>query len=645
MNRHQLPRLETLHNQESRMPYLEPQIAWYASRRLRIFVASFLLFGLIGLGYVFQQPAIYQSKIVLVTVAPVPIDQDGKKANIQHSAIQGNILTGQKLIEATRKALSKLLLMEIPSSPVIHNMLFFSPVAETNLVELRAEGGDAKFLPVLLNTLTEQYEQYRREQIEIETTETSSALNDQFNTLTMKVEQKRDELDRFRGEHDILSVGRNENYVLTRLKGLTDSLNKAYEAEVKAIAVLKATRTAINKGQSIVPDSDQRTLANLEQRAQQLRERLRELDRRYTRAYLERKPNLKVIPEQLAALEEKIATVKGRGRGIALAQAERNSYAAQQTLKELRQQVKDYKETATEFTRRFAEQEALVKELSQLEHLYRQTQNRLINIEVKQREKYPQVTVVEPAYEPIRAIRPDYFRDSGIALLLSFFLGIATIWLFEFLKREPKTEPAGVASWSRIYSGDRGVSAISYNSPNQLDYGQQLVIDSQAGTELGVNDIEKLFAATNKQGQTVIAGLLSGLTIDEITALSPDQIDMEGLQLNILGVNSRTIRLSPGLAKQLANFEEKPTEKGQVESLVVCAAFDSGLPDPTEINSDLIRHTYVAYLVRQGLRLSDLEEIIGAVPAEELAGYAVYLPIETRKAVNEITLVYPVLSQ
>ncbi|RLA38797.1 MAG: integrase, partial [Gammaproteobacteria bacterium] len=326
-----------------------------------------------------------------MTVAPSAVDQPGQEANIQHVAIQGNIITGQKLIELTRETLSSLTSISIPSAPVIHDMLFFEPVADTNLVELRAEGEDPEFLPLLLNTLTEQYQLYRREQIAVATAETSSALNDQFSTLTVKVEQKRDELDQFRSKHNILSVGRDENQVLTRLKGLTDSLNTANEAEVIASARLRAVKSAINKGESVVPDGDERTLANLEARAQELREEVDDLEKRYTPQYIELQPNLKNIPEQLAKIEEKIAGMKGKGRGVALAEAEENYYAARQVAAELERQVEDYKDTATEFTRRFAEHEALIEELAQLELLYRETQDRLIQIEVQQREKYPQV--------------------------------------------------------------------------------------------------------------------------------------------------------------------------------------------------------------------------------------------------------------
>ena len=644
MDHNQLPHIDIVTDQRSALAYPQPEVAWYASLRFKQFLASFLVFSLIGLVYVYQRPAIYQSKVALLTVAPSAVDQPGQEANIQHVAIQGNIITGQKLIELTRETLSSLTSISIPSAPVIHDMLFFEPVADTNLVELRAEGEDPEFLPLLLNTLTEQYQLYRREQIAVATAETSSALNDQFSTLTVKVEQKRDELDQFRSKHNILSVGRDENQVLTRLKGLTDSLNTANEAEVIASARLRAVKSAINKGESVVPDGDERTLANLEARAQELREEVDDLEKRYTPQYIELQPNLKNIPEQLAKIEEKIAGMKGKGRGVALAEAEENYYAARQVAAELERQVEDYKDTATEFTRRFAEHEALIEELAQLELLYRETQDRLIQIEVQQREKYPQVEVFERTYQANQPIRPDYTRDAGIALLVSFLLGLAIIWLIEFLNRDGKSMQGGVGSWSRIYTANNPAALLGQReTANKLEFNQQLVIENHAVSELDVGDMEQLLNAANKEGQLVIAGLLSGLTIEELITLAPDQIDREGQQLSITGSSPRNIQLSPGLLKRITECEEIPNEAAEAEALITCAAFDSALRDPETIDAEVIRRSYITYLIRQGFQLRELKTIIGSVSAQELAGYSAYTVDRTGKPADEINLVYPVL--
>jgi uncharacterized protein involved in exopolysaccharide biosynthesis len=641
MDSNQTPRLEVLTKRPIDLTHARTT-TWYTTRRFKIFLISFLAFSLIGLSYVFQRPAIYQSKTTLLTVSPAAIDQPNQEASIQHVSIQGSILTGLPLIEATHKKLIKLTSKEVPPTPALRDMLFVVPIEETNLIELRAEGEDSNFLPLLLNTLTEQYQLYRSQKIGKETDETASVLNDQFEALTDKVTQKRDELDQFRNEHSILSMGRDENQVLARLKGLTDSLNKANDAEVNAKAHLNAVQNSIRKGQPVVPDTDKRSLANMEKRAQELREKLSELDHRFTREYLALQPRLRVIPEQLAKIEKEVRKMKQEGQNIVLTSAKQDYYAARQAATELKQQIENFKQTATEFTRRFAEHEALVEELSQLELIYRETQERLIQIDVQQRAKYPQVNIVEAAYPSSQPIRPDYARDSGIALLLSFLLGLATIWLFEFLKKDEEAAQAGTASWSRVINGEQPSSLADLRTADRLEYSQHASIGSQSPSKLTTADIEQLLEVSNKQGKRVILALLNGLTIDELVALSINQIELDKGQLIITGSNSRTIQLSQAFAHQLSESQTNPSSPAEAEALITCAAFDSGLTNPTSINAATIRQTYIIYLIRQGLRLSELVDIIGSIPAEELAEYAIFSPNGPGKLVKEINLTYPV---
>jgi uncharacterized protein involved in exopolysaccharide biosynthesis len=644
MDSNRFPRLEILNQSPSgEIPtHTQPALVWYTTLRFKIFLSSFLACSLISLIFVFQQPAIYQSKTILLTVSPAAIDQLGQEASVQHVSIQGSILTGLPLIEATHEQLIKLTSKEVPPAPNLRDMLFVVPVEETNLIELQAEGEDVQFLPLLLNTLTEQYQLYRRRQISKETDETASALNEQFETLTQKVSQKRDELDRFRSEHSILSMGRDENQVLARLKGLTNSLNKASDAEVNAKANLNAVQSSIRKGQPVVPDSDKRSLANLEKRAQELREKLSELDRRFTREYLALQPSLRVIPEQLAKVEKEIRDMKNEGQNIVLTNAEQAYYAAHQASIELKQQIEDYKQTATEFTRRFAEHEALVEELSQLELLYRETQERLIQIEVQQREKYPQVNVVEAAYPSTQPIRPNYVRDSAVALLISFFLGLAAIWLFEFLKRDEEGSRAGTASWSRVFTAEQPNALIEHETTDSLEHNQQNAIENHQTIKLTTAEIEQLLEATNKKGKLVISALLSGLTIDELIRFSKDQTNLDRLKVESPDLSSRIIQLSQSLASLFSNTALIPANPAEAEALITCAAFDSSLESPTTINSSTIRQTYMIYLIQQGLRLSELEKIVGPIPAEELVKYAPFSPDSPRKKVSEINTTYPV---
>jgi succinoglycan biosynthesis transport protein ExoP len=54
---------------------------------------------------------------------------------------------------------------------------------------------------------------------------------------------------------------------------------------------------------------------------------------------------------------------------------------------------------------------------------------------------------------------------------------------------------------------------------------------------------------------------------------------------------------------------DKPASSEDLAAVLLWAAVGSGLPNQGEVNAKTVRHSYIAYLVRQGLRLSDLEQI------------------------------------
>ena len=411
----------------------------------------------IGLFYNFQRSAIYRSSASLLTVAPPEVDQRGAEADIQHVAIQRHRLLGQPLLEEVVLRLDSETSdddITVPSIYQLTPMLDVVSVPETNLVELRAEGPDAVLLPRLVNTWVNVYLEIRSDEIRRVTKETTDSLHQQYEELGEKISEKRQALDEFRKNNEILSIGRDENQVLAMLKGLNKSLNTAIEEEIKARARLDAIMAAIERGQAVVPDQDKRSLTQMETRAQALREKLAELDRRYTREFLSRSPELKVIPEQLAELEKKIRRKHNLGRNIVVTMAEQEYAAAQQTTVVLRQELEDHKQKATEFTAKFAEHEALLEDLARLEELYRLAEERLVQIEIKNRAKYPQVMVVEWAFLPTKPIWPHYMRDAGFVFAGSLLIALLMVWLIDYLKPKRETQQPPSPIDITIYPGE-----------------------------------------------------------------------------------------------------------------------------------------------------------------------------------------------
>lgn len=630
------------------------QSPWFRSYRFVIFSIVFLVSAAISLTYNYSRPAIYRSSATLLTSAMTAIDRESTVADTQHVAIQKQILLGHELVAETLRRLKA----ETASDAVhklaskdIQTFLNVEPVTETNLVEIRAEGTDPEFLPLLVNTWIDVYQDARSEDIKKITGNTTRLIEDELNGLAEKMNAKRAALEAFRKINDISSSGRDENEPLARLNGLNDSLNKASEDEIKAKANLDAIKSAIARDQAVVPDQDRGSLQDLEKRLQDLREQLADFDKKFTRDYMVKQLKYNPIPEQIKKLEAEIKNKRDYGKNVVITEAENNYVAAQQTVKEVRAQLDEQKKQASAFSTKFAEHDALKTDMEGLEQLYRETQERLVKIQTSQKEKYPQVTVISRAYLSMDPVRPDYTRDALIALVSSLFLGLFTVWIFEYLTRKQEKPSAITLSGIHMYN-PTVADLLNYQktAARPIEQRQNNTLASPLHRELSVQHLKVLLDASNLKGKQVISLLLSGLTLDDACALKADQIDQETATITITGSAPRVLNFNGALKILFAQSgghpvwdTDKSASSDDLAAVLLCAAVDSGLPNPGEITAEAIRHSYIAYLVRQGLRLSDLEKITGYLEPSVISSYSSYSPPQQGLGIGDVELFHPAL--
>ena len=61
-----------------------------------------------------------------------------------------------------------------------------------------------------------------------------------------------------------------------------------------------------------------------------------------------------------------------------------------------------------------------------------------------------------------------------------------------------------------------------------------------------------------------------------------------------------------------------PLAPGEVVRLVLYAAEDAGLEHPHGVTPEVLRYTYLSFLLRQGIRAADVGRIVGPVPPNDL---------------------------
>ena len=468
------------------------------SVRARIFALVFIVVATIGLLLTLLQPSEFEASATVLMTAPVAIDDEEQEANVQSVAIQRRILLGSEVTQALVAELGELTEDDIDSS-YLRELLHVDPVADTNLVEMIARGEEADLLPAIVNTWIDVYLDIRAEGIQQSQQQTLRLVRDQLAGLDVKLEEAREALALYRAEHDITSAERQENEVMSRLAGLNDALNTAVETEVLARARIDAMQRAIARGKKIIPKSERESVAAMENQLRQLENQLKALTKNYTLEYVRKQPRYRDIPDRIDELRAALDEVYSESEQLELSLAQQQYEAAQNTVQQLQQQLDELEGEAAEFTTIYATHQALSEDLAQLEELNRESQSRLVEVQVNPVDKYPQVSVIDrPSSQSLR-LGPDYVLWLGGTFVAALLTAIASVWLYGFLSPR-KPEPAyvtlsGVHMYPQEGLGYAGVA------PEQLPQGQANLLSNKQPDTSGNPDATRNTGEVSPDGR------------------------------------------------------------------------------------------------------------------------------------------------
>lgn len=644
------------------------QVPWYRRREFLTFIVIFLLFSIAGLAYCFSRTPIFRSSASLALHGDAesnrywatPGDTASNQnpvSDLQHVTVQSRILSDPHLLQSVWNAIQAngaIRSGAIQNFNALRNMLSVVILPDTNLVELRAEGSTPEILPALINAWIETYRAIRADDIDQSASSTNAALTDQLETLREEINRKRREIEAFRKSHGIMSEVRDENPVLTRLTGLNQALNQANDEAVKAQARLESVQESVARGEAVFLDNSNNaeSLAELEKSAELLREQLAKLKQQYTPDYIRLVPDLRAVPEQLRAVEAKIASFGKVDQDRVLSIARQEARAADQKSQSLQRQLDEYKKTAGEFAARFSEYQAKQTQLRDLEERYRATGDKILKTEVRQHRKYPDIEVISEAFLPQQPIRPDYLRDAGITVVSSLILSLLGVWIANFLVPRQAPVPATVTlAGIHLYpDANRSMLAPPLAAPHlgapPLPYA---ALAQPIPDELTETELKGLWDSSPLKGRQLIAVLLTGVSADEAARLAPEHFDMDRNQIEIPGDHPRSLAMPDRLKSLFLESENLPAwrmsrqvSSEDLSALLACLATDADLPCE-RVSPEAIRHTYLMYLVRQGIRLAELSDIAGYIAPSMLAVYRSRSPRGPGKSLNEIDAVHPVI--
>jgi polysaccharide biosynthesis transport protein len=630
-------------------------------RRIVIFSAVFLVGCALSLAYAMFKPAEYRAAARLEIVpgslgSPSEGGNAGPRTPLAENGLKSFLTEVQVLISrpVLDKAVARLgdsedVSKDLGRDPVqgLGRMLSTERVEGTQIVRVQAQGTDRELLPRLVNTLIDVYREHVASTYKKSVGSGNTQLRDETHILDRQVAAKRQEVEAFRARYDIVSAERDENQLLSTVKGLGESLNDANSDVAAAEGHLRAVRNAIAAGEVLGGPKNNPTLANIEKRASELREQLHELDTRFTPQYLDLDPAAKAMRGRLANLEQQMGSERAAGQRAGLAEAQQQLTSAREAAERLQQQLNGNKQAAQAFATRLNEYKAIQEDLAHLEQLHRGALERLAQLEAGEAENAPRVQILEAATVPQEAVYPPYLL-AGIGAAASLVLGIFAVRFIEFFARpDPAPERAFLQPfWPLPLTRD----ALIAQRPLLTAEPMQLPAPDTALRQLTDVEIAALLQVANDEGRLLMVALFSGLTVEEIIGLGWDDVDLDAGTIKVPGRSARLLHLREPLRGQISARQaaQQPTPSpassvDEAADLVMCAAYDAGLSDAHEVTPAILRHTYVTFLLQQGARFADIGRIVGRLPQEELAAYMRLAPARARVALEQVDLIPPAL--
>ena len=335
-------------------------------RRLTVFLIVFLSTLLPGLAWNFMRPAEYRATArIQITpgavspradnaLAPNVAEQPGPRIDV---LTQIQILNSRSLLEEVSRRLADggkpaALLGSDPIAD-LQNAVSASPVSGTDIVEVQAVGASPQWLARAVNTLVDAYRERLFASHGTASQDVLANLRDEVERLGTSIAGKRAQLAAFRERSGVVSSERSENAALARIKGLSESLNRANEDAAKAEARLRTLRESAASGRSPVLSKDNPTQAAIEQRISATREQLRDMERSYTPDFMAMDPTARSLRGRLAELERQLSSNRSTSQQAALAASEEEVAGTRATIDRLRGQLEAQRREAQVFFREF----------------------------------------------------------------------------------------------------------------------------------------------------------------------------------------------------------------------------------------------------------------------------------------------------
>jgi uncharacterized protein involved in exopolysaccharide biosynthesis len=629
-------------------------------RRLRLLAFLSVLVAVAGGGllYDYSRPALFRASARLSVTPPGGGDA---LATAQFAVSEAQAIRRSEYMQAVERKLAA----GDPNGrdhAAVLERLTAEALPQTGVIELRAEGADRNHLVAALSAWTGAYVESRKETDRQDETEAVAEARHALRTAQEAIEAKRRDMEAFRQRSGITSVERDENPGAARLKGLYTALNDSSTREVNAESKLKAIDEAIAQGRGFIRSNDKSAIAQLEMRAVDLREKMKDLEHDYTAQYLSMDPKFKALKANLARIEQQVEQERARSQKAALMEAQEDFASAQRAAQKIREQANGLKQESQAFSVRFVELKRMGVDLDQLQDTRRQAAERLAKLESARKPMAVKVRVLSTPSAAQEPFSPDYARDAAIAIGAGLLLAIGAVWLLDYLRRDPRTpgqapaQPIIQIAYPMLQPQAGGGAALVM--PPAGPAGLIGSASSAVSTELAAEDISALYHNAGADGRLVLAALFGGLAPAELSELKWKQVSLERGFIDVPGPSARRLTMVEPIQRELqvrsaADAGASPEafvladglgqglSESDIDNQLVCMAHDAGLRHPEDVTGKSLHFTYAAFLARQGMKMADLSSKVGRMAGAVGAELIRLAPPGRARPAEQVDCVYP----
>lgn len=377
-----------------------------------------------------QIPSAYESRARILidryTAEPVRFAENLPAAaslrDVEFLATEYQLMTSRPVVEQVLRELNLTGFPPFSSSPdpvaTLTGMLRVSAVRGTKLADITATSTNPSLAMRIANTTAQVYAQLNLERHRQQTTGGADWLREEVVRTEVQMKAAQEALQRFKEEHQMVSLEDRQNVIVQRLKELSSAGTEAKTARLRAETEQAEIARAVGRGSSPESLPVVRASEIIQGLKKQIGTKEGELADRL-KIYGARHPVIVQLQTELETLQGQLAGEAQRVIEAVRLEAE----AAQAREQELQQALAEQERLALDLNRLELGYENLNREAKVSADLYDSLSKRLKELEVSESLQTNNVRIVDDAKLPEIPVGPHRRRFIAIGLLLGLVAG------------------------------------------------------------------------------------------------------------------------------------------------------------------------------------------------------------------------------